>query len=84
MRRSHSLLSRVFARFSDQKAVILRLLQDNHSFRILCRDYQECGEALAYWTDAASQEAPVRTQEYRELLDELEKEIEDYLQNDTP
>lgn len=82
MKRSPSLLSRVLTRFPDQKAAILRLLQGDNAFRILCRDYHECGDALAYWTQTTAEEAALRQKEYADLLEELEKEIVDYLQND--
>lgn len=82
MKSSPSLLSRVFGRFPDPKAVILQLLQDDNSYRIPCRDYRECAEALAYWAQTTAEEATLRQWEYAELIEEPEKEIVDYLQND--
>ena len=84
MKRSPPLLSQVFSRFPDQKAMILRLLQDRDSFRTLCRDYQECANALAYWKRTAAEEAPLRRKEYDELLKDLEQEIVDHLQEENP
>jgi hypothetical protein len=84
MKPSPPLLSHVYSRFPDQKAVILRLLQDSDSFRTLCRDYQECGNALAYWKRTTAGEAPLRRKEYGELLKELEQEIVDHLQEEDP
>lgn len=84
MKNSPPLLSHVFSRFPGEKAVILRLLQDSDPFRTLCRDYQECANALAYWKGTAAEEAPLRLKEYDELLKELEQEIVDRLQEEDP
>jgi hypothetical protein len=83
MKHSPSLLSHVFSRFPDQKTVILRLLRDSDSFRTLCRDYQECANALAYWKRTRAEEAPLRRKEYDELLEELDQEIADHLQEES-
>ena len=84
MKRSPLLLSHVFSRFPDQKAMMLRLLQDSDSFRTLCRDYQECVNALAYWKRTTAAEASLRRKEYDELLKDLEQEIVDHLQEENP
>jgi hypothetical protein len=61
--------------------MILRLLQDSDSFRTLCRDFQECANALAHWKRTTAEEAPLRRKEYDELLKELEQEIVERLQD---
>jgi hypothetical protein len=84
MKHSPPLLSHVFSRFPDQKAVVLRLLQESDPFRTLCRDYQQCANALAYWKRTTAEEAPLRRKEYHELLEELEQEIVERLQEENP
>jgi len=44
-----------------------------------CRDYLACANALTRWRESQSQDAQLRAVEYRELLDELTKEIESCL-----
>ena len=48
-------------------------------FRELCRDFDDCVEALERWKASTELEAGVRTEEYRELLAALQTEIERYL-----
>ena len=62
--------------FSTREKVIERAFDSSKSFRALCRDYQDCARALAWWRQAASEEAHLREAEYAELLKELTGDIE--------
>ena len=65
----------LFDRFPDRKETIKALFKNNESFRILCEDYHQCAEALRFWNQSSSEDAPARMREYKALLQELEKEI---------
>ena len=56
-------------------------LRDNPAFRELCEDYCSCAIALEKWRGTPGSTYLERVQEYEELLAELVKEIEDWLEN---
>lgn len=62
-------------RFAGSELAIERAFVASESFRGLCRDYLACATVLARWQESESQEAPIRVQEYADLLEELTKEI---------
>lgn len=62
-------------RFPERKETIVALFKNNESFRTLCEDYRQCGEALQHWIQSLDEDAPVRMQEYEALLQDLEEEI---------
>ncbi len=51
------------------------MYRSSQSFQSICESYQKCSEALKYWVKSNSEEAPGRSREYAELLNELELEI---------
>ena len=65
----------VLAKFPEHQEKIKRLFKRNETFQTLCEDYRRCSEALKYWNNFASEEAPARREEYRSLLRDLEDEI---------
>ncbi|MBC2710438.1 MAG: hypothetical protein HGJ94_05405 [Desulfosarcina sp.] len=65
----------VVKRFPDHKANLLQLSRENRNFKIICDDYRRCSEALKKWRQSASETASARSQEYADLLQELELEI---------
>ena len=65
----------VIKRFPEHTAVLQRLFKSDDEFLTLCDDYQMCKEALAYWSNSDSDQAPSRANEYQSLLKELENEI---------
>ena len=71
----HTGIFSIIKKFPEQKNVIRRLLKKNDSFMTLCEDYRICEEALEHWKLSESDEAPLRRNEYRSLLQELEAEI---------
>ena len=48
-------------------------------FRELCRDFDDCVDALRRWEASGKPEAGARMGEYRELLTALQTEIERFL-----
>ena len=68
-------LSIVLAKFPDHHETIKRLFKENENFQSLCEDYRRCAEALKYWNQSASEEAPARREEYKTLLQGLSEEI---------
>ena len=68
-------LSIVLSRFPDHEETIKRLFKRNETFQTLCDDYRKCLEALKYWNQAGSEEAPARMEEYQTLLRDLAEEI---------
>jgi len=46
----------------------------------MCKDYEACAAALAYWRASQSKHAKERREEFTQLLDDLETEIIEYIQ----
>jgi hypothetical protein len=60
-------------RFPLHASKIRRLQARDPDFRSICNDYDDTWRALKHW-EAASQAAPERVAEYRQMLNELEAE----------
>lgn len=69
----------VIDRFPRRESLIQPLYQTDQTFRTLCEDYCDCLKSLARWTGRTSEDAPAYQKDYRELLSELEIEIENYV-----
>jgi hypothetical protein len=65
----------ILQRFSDRKNALRQLYRTSESFQAICQSYQECSQALGYWSASGHPEAPNRQREYSELIKELEQEI---------
>lgn len=65
----------VLEKFPDQKDDVKRLFRDSETFQAICDDYLKSAEALRYWTQDESEEAPARREEYVTLKQDLEAEI---------
>ena len=65
--------------FPGQGQLIGQVFEENGTFRELCEDYRRCVAALDRWKESTGTEASQRHQEYTELLMELGKEIETWL-----
>ena len=72
----------VLTRFPEEKAALRRLFRESPSFQSLCGDYRDCREALQYWKQSTSGEAPELARVYAELMGELEEEIKHFLADD--
>jgi len=62
-------------RFSNQSDAIAILMAEDPEFLTICEDYGKCIKAYSYWTRSKEPEAETRADEYRNLIQELEKEI---------
>jgi len=69
----------VLEKFPDHKKAIGHLFRKNDSFQTLCEDYQSCAAALRHWEKSDSEQAALRKEEYSALLQDLEKEIMQFL-----
>ena len=61
--------------FSDCSPTIRRLLRDDPAFRELCDDYEDATSAMNFWLSPPGR-SETRARGYRELVVELEAEIE--------
>lgn len=78
----HPSIFQVMKRFPDKREGIVRCFHDSESFKALCEDYKQCGQALQFWSRADSAESMQRKVEYKELFCSLEFEILQYLLTD--
>ena len=62
-------------RFPNKSETIRLLMAENPEFRAICEDYGDCVHALQFWGQSTAPEAETRVNEYRTLVEELEKEI---------
>ena len=65
----------VLQRFPRRKNALRQLYRTSESFQAICHSYQQCTEALDYWSISEHAEARSRQREYAELKKELELEI---------
>ncbi len=68
-------------RFPNRRKELCHLYASDEAFQTLCENYQQCSQALNYWTDARHPQAAARHREYGELLSELEREILQYFED---
>ena len=68
-------LDRLNRRFPGREGAIRRRMSNDPSFREMCQDFEDASAALDYWR-SAPQRAAGRASEYRDLVSELETEIE--------
>ena len=66
--------------FPGHDTVIERAFNDNRSFRDLCEDYRRCVVALHRWRQANAKAVAPRGEEYTELLVDLGREIQTWLE----
>lgn len=72
-------LAWVISQFEDWKTCVEQSYRESDDFRSLCEDYSVCARALETWQASNVATAAQRRQEYKELLAELDKEINDWL-----
>jgi hypothetical protein len=70
-----SSLERLIERFPELAASIQARFHDDPSFREMCSDYAEAGEALQRWQASDDPQKSARVDEYQELAKALEIEI---------
>jgi hypothetical protein len=66
--------------FSDMELEIKRFYREDENFRLLCEDYAVCALALQNMKTANPPPSRERCEEYEQMLAELEREIEVWLQ----
>lgn len=69
----------VLEKFPGRAGDIKRLYEESQEFQTVCEDYRQCAEALNHWSQSHENEAPIRRQEYEQLLQELVDEFWLYL-----
>ena len=65
----------ILGRFPEQSKTLTLLIAEEPEFRAICEDYDTCMEALRYWGQSDEPEAKARIREYRNLVEELAKEV---------
>ena len=75
----HPSIFEIMKRFPGQKKNILSLYGNSYSFRTMCEDVRKCKEAYEHWSQSESKEAGLFADEYRELLENLESEINQFI-----
>ena len=70
----------ILKRFPEKSRLIDLLLKKDPEFVALCEDYDDCVNALRYWSGSNAPEADTRVNEYRVLVQELEEEIDQALE----
>jgi uncharacterized protein YozE (UPF0346 family) len=75
----HPGLFLIMQRYPAQKDALRRMYLSNPSFQTLCEDYEKCSQALEHWTRSGHGLAPKRSSDYQELLQGLEREIEEFM-----
>ena len=73
----------VLEKFPDHNKGIGRLVRESNAFQTLCEDYQTCAAALGHWEKSDLEQAALRKEEYSALLQDLEKEIIQFLNEST-
>lgn len=71
----HPGLFLLIERYPDRGPALRCLYAKSTGFQALCADYQQCSEAIRYWSKSEDESGPVRHREYQALLNELETEI---------
>lgn len=66
--------------FPEHSRAIECEFAESERFRSICADFHACSRALTYWNRIESREAAVHREEYRELHEELEQEILNWLE----
>jgi hypothetical protein len=69
----------VRARFPDRSHAIEELARSNDDFRSLCADFTDVEAAIKHWEHADSAFRDERCAEYRELREDLGREIRAFL-----
>lgn len=69
----------IMQRFPDHKDLLRYMYLHNETFQTICDDYRKCISARDHWTQSRHELAPNRYREYKELMRELESEIQQRL-----
>lgn len=69
-----SRVSEIVGKFPANELTLHRLYANSETFRTICADYLDASRALEFWRSSTST-ANDKSEEYRKIMDELEKEI---------
>ena len=75
----HPSIFEIIQRFPEQRDYIISLHNNNHTFRSMCEDFRKCKDAYKHWSQSESDISRQRSEEYRELLENLGSEISQYI-----
>ena len=75
----HPFVFEIIQRYPHQKKTIINLNNNSDTFRTLGSDLEKCRDAHQYWSSLDSPEARLREKEYRELLENLWFEVDQYI-----
>lgn len=76
-------LEAALRRFAGRAVHLEQEILRNPEFRSLCEDYGDAVEAVERWSQSSDAASIQRAAEYRNLVDDLEKEIDDHLKKTT-
>ena len=74
----------ILKQLPEKRQKIDSLMEKDPEFVALCEDYDDCVNALGYWSQSNAPEAETRANEYRILVQELEAEIDQALEAFSP
>ena len=77
-------MQRVIERFPELAAALQERFHADQSLREMCSDYAETLEALRRWQASSDPHRAARIEEYRELAEGLEAEIDTALRSPPP
>jgi hypothetical protein len=72
-------LAAILKRFPRRSVEIEKEIMKNPDFRALCEDYGDAVDALGRWS-TSTDESSNRAKEYRQLVRDLELEIQNHVQ----
>ena len=75
----HPSIFDIIQRFQEQRNIVIYHHNNSHRFRIMCEDFRKCKDAYKHWSQSESEISRQRSEEYRELLENLGSEISQYL-----
>ena len=65
----------ILERLPEKSHLIHLRMEKDPDFATLCEDYNDCVNALRYWSRSKTPEAETRVGEYRIIIREIEEEI---------
>ena len=77
-------LGLIQAAFGERGATAVYLFRVDEGFRSLCEDYYDCVISMERLSDRSTGQPDRRRREYAELLLDLDREIQDWVDRDGP
>ena len=73
------MIAQLARQFKGLELYIEQSFRENTDFRLLCEDYAVCALALENWKSIEGSKNRERCEEYEQMLAELKKEIQNWL-----